>query len=149
LVRNHQKVHQPWNEIRNPKRTIQRAFSGEDLLSVSGHMLADLIALAEADIRGATPVSREITENKLAQLRRFGVLVREVIEARQREEGAREFEKMVRTIWNGHSVLRYFHAEGPQIGHLVKLGQDYVRAKLTAGEKVTEDRVREYLSGDR
>jgi hypothetical protein len=71
--------------------------------------------------------------------------MKEITEDLHRERLERELEEMVKVIWNGRSVLRHFGAEGPQIGRLVRLGQDYVRSKLTCGERITEDLVRNYL----
>lgn len=146
LIFNHDRIKLPWSEMKRPKRTLRRILSaGGKPLDEGQERWIELVDLAEADIRGSVPDDSKTTDVKIAEITCLRVLLKEVIEKQKFEEQDRVLDERILNIWNGHSVLRHFPAKGPEIGRLVKLGQDYVRLKLQNEENVTEDQVVDHL----
>ena len=53
----------------------------------------------------------------------------------------------VRAVWNGRTVLQYFDASGPEVGRLVRLGQDFAREQLAGGaDAISTEEVRDWVS---
>ena len=147
LIFNHDKIKLPWSEMKKPKRTLRRTFSvGGKPLDVDQERWFELVDLAEADIRGSVPDDSNTTDVKMAEITFLRGLLKEVIEKLEFEEQDRVLDEKIRNIWNGHSVLRHFRAKGPEIGRLLKLGQDYVRLELQNGVNVNEHQVVDYLT---
>jgi len=147
LILNHDRIKLTWSRVKNPKRTLRRIlFAGGGPLDVGDERWVELIDLAEADIRGSAPSDPKTTDVKIAELNHLRRFIKEVVEKRKLEEQERLLDEKVRSIWNGHSVLRHFSAEGPEVGRLVRSGQDYARTRLRNGVNVTEDQVLHYLA---
>jgi hypothetical protein len=52
----------------------------------------------------------------------------------------------VRAAWNGQTVLQYFDVSGPEVGRLVRVGQDYVSQQLSGGaEEVSAGQIRDWI----
>jgi tRNA nucleotidyltransferase/poly(A) polymerase len=147
LIESHVKIQANWQKMKNPKKTVKKLFfKGKGPERIPRDFRGDLIALRMADTSGATPVDKGITVDKIVDCLFVYELINEIEKEIARDIEADALFEKIKAVWNGRSVMKFFDASGKDIGAIVKLGQDYVRDKLSAGETdVTEEEVKSYV----
>jgi hypothetical protein len=148
LIANHIRFQMDWTALKNPYKTIEKMFlrdarTGKD---VPASYVDDLMRLRKADSDGADAADPALRQQKERDLKIFAELL---AEARRRfdEHKALALEvAQVQRCWNGHLVLKHFQAEGPEVGRLVRLGQEFVRSGLADDRQPSLEEIINYLN---
>ncbi len=147
LIDSHMKAQMDWGRNKNPKKTMEKLFfRGKSPGGIPSDYREDLLVLCLADTLGAVCYNKETQDSNIARYHYFKKLMADIERDMEARDKHADFEEQIRQIWNGSSVMRYFDVKGPEIGRLLRLGQDYVQSKLKHEESITEVQVRDYLT---
>lgn len=148
LIANHILIQMDWTALNNPYKTIEKLYlrnnrTGKEL-PVS--YIYDLVRLRKADSDGADVVDPAIKQQKEQDLKIFTKLLDEA-KRRLAVNKAQALEnERIRRIWNGTLVLMHFQVNGPDVGRLVRLGQNYVRSCLADDQVPSLDEIVGYIN---
>lgn len=147
LIANHVRLYQGPSDERGRLAYLDRLLFGAVDAEIPARYRDNLIALGRADIAGAEPATEEPRAERLAQHAEVVTLVIRIARERAGRSEDDLLASRVKAVWNGATVLQHFSVSGPEVGRLVRLGQDFAREQLAGGaDAISTEEVRDWVS---